>query len=296
MKVWQYITALLALVALSCTEKAILPTEPEVDNGPLTMLSVVVEQPTFDGVEAKAFEWSASDYIGVYGSNRGENMRYVPLEGVDDLGRKVFYGEAVEGTLKIYYPYSEEGNAKLVANRFEVPAEQQYFASPYHHLRNNLQMVATTTTEEVRFGYNCGVLKVVLMLNAADVEQVEVTALNLSEEQTANLVGDVAISAEVTPAIEGGASSVVLKGIGAQSASEQTPLVLWAAVADGTYDNFMVTVSSESASKNILVKGPFTVEKSKACTVEVRDVKYDHGIGDFNPKPGEFEDLDQSQQ
>ena len=287
MKMKRIISILSLLATVSCTEELALPAEPEVDNGPTTMLTVSVSQPSFEGYASEAFTWG-EDCIGVYGSAQGVNERYLPLES-DAEGRTTFYGEAVAGRLQLYFPYAAAGNTTLLAGRLPIPAEQQYYASPYDHLRHNVQMAAATNTTEATFEYHTGIIKLQLMLDATAVEQVRVTVQNNTAGNNDHLAGDIALQGDLEPRVVNGSGSVTLYGIGRQSASEDAPLTLWIAAAEGTYDNLVVTISSAEGSVNKPVRGPFIVERAAATTVEVRETNYNYGIGDFGSKPGEFE-------
>ena len=68
------------------------------------------------------------------------------------------------------------------------------------------------------------------------------------------------------------------------------PLTVWALVAPGTYENFVVEISNADMTISTPVKGPFVVEKCAICEniCEAQEVKYDNGIGDFEGENGEF--------
>ena len=98
-----------AAVISGCTEQKEMDFEP-IDNSGYTILEANIESLLFDSQERL---WPEDAYIGVYGSEVGENERYSIKEAGVGLKNATFYGPLVKGNVAAYYPYSPSyiGNA-----------------------------------------------------------------------------------------------------------------------------------------------------------------------------------------
>ena len=67
-------------------------------------------------------------------------------------------------------------------------------------------------------------------------------------------------------------------------------LVVWAVVAPGEYENFVVEIANAEATTAVPVKGPFSVAPralaDKTCVAE--KVNHDNTLDDFQGENGEF--------
>jgi hypothetical protein len=107
--------------------------------------------------------------------------------------------------------------------------------------------------------YNMALLRIEIPFELNGVERVRLSVRNLTTGYDEHMTGYVALDAETTPLIENGAPSVVLNNIGGKSSSEQEPLVLWAVVAPGKYENMVANIYGEDWAYSKPVKGPFEV-------------------------------------
>ena len=112
----------MAAVISGCTEQKEMDFEP-IDNSGCTILDANIESLLFDSQERM---WPEDAYIGVYGSEMGENERYSIKEAGVGLKSATFYGPLVKGNVAAYYPYSPSyiGNADGMPVTLE--SEQTY--------------------------------------------------------------------------------------------------------------------------------------------------------------------------
>lgn len=112
----------MAAVISGCTEQKEMDFEP-INNSGYTILEANIESLLFDSQERM---WPEDAYIGVYGSEMGENERYSIKEAGVGLKSATFYGPLVKGNVAAYYPYSPSyiGNADGMPVTLE--SEQTY--------------------------------------------------------------------------------------------------------------------------------------------------------------------------
>ena len=112
----------MAAVISGCTEQKEMDFEP-INNSGYTILEANIESLLFDSQERL---WPEDAYIGVYGSEMGENERYSIKEAGVGLKSATFYGPLVKGNVAAYYPYSPSyiGNADGMPVTLE--SEQTY--------------------------------------------------------------------------------------------------------------------------------------------------------------------------
>ena len=95
---------LAALCALSCDEKA-----PSLTVEGYTFFTADIDQISM-GTFRQDLVWEEGSYIGVYGSEQGDNERYIMRRSGEGLSVAEFYGYNVKGTILAYSPYDKSYN------------------------------------------------------------------------------------------------------------------------------------------------------------------------------------------
>ena len=288
------IVAIFSLALVSCVERIPEKEMPNVDNGVITMVKATVEPLTLKGATGVGnYSWNETHTIGIYGTTIGKNECYLPVKSTIGDNEAYFFGNAVGGNMTVYMPYVSAGSTAALDGRVTIPAQQNYYATPFDHLMYNSTFLAETKSDVVTFDYHAGLVKVELHYDIPNVTEVSVLVGNV----TANggyddyCVGDVAVDKYAEEYLVNGSNQVTVKGFpeGFNTTIAQ-PLTVWVALAPGTYENFVVEISNAETTITTPVKGPFEVE-AKAITehvCEAKEVKYDNGIGDFEGENGEF--------
>jgi hypothetical protein len=294
MKSLLYIVAIFSLALVSCTERIPEKEMPDVDNGVITMIKATVEPLTLQGLEGVGnYAWNEAHTIGIYGTTAGQNECYLPVKTTVGDNEAYFFGNVVGGDLTIYAPYSKEGNTAARSGRVIVPAEQNYYAEPLDHFMYNSTFLATSTVGEATFGYHAGLLKIELKYDIQNITSVKVLVGNVTADGDYSnyIVGDLAVDEDVEETLTNGAASLVVKNFpeGIDSTIDN-PLVVWAVVAPGEYENFVVEIANAEATTAVPVKGPFFVAPralaDKTCVAE--KVNHDNTLDDFQGENGEF--------
>lgn len=288
------IVAIFSLALVSCVERIPEKEMPNVDNGVITMVKATVEPLTLKGATGVGnYSWNETHTIGIYGTTIGKNECYLPVKSTIGDNEAYFFGNAVGGNMTVYMPYVSAGSPAALDGRVTIPAQQNYYATPFDHLMYNSTFLAETKSDVVTFDYHAGLVKVELHYDIPNVTEVSVLVGNV----TANggyddyCVGDIAVDKYAEEYLVNGSNQVTVKGFpeGFNTTIAQ-PLTVWVALAPGTYENFVVEISNAETTITTPVKGPFEVE-AKAITehvCEAKEVKYDNGIGDFEGENGEF--------
>ena len=103
--------------------------------------------------------------------------------------------------------------------------------------------------------------------------------------------GDLAVDNFAEELLVNGKNEIDVKGFPeGTNTSIDNPLVVWVAMAPGTYENFVVEIKNADMTISCPVKGPFVVEKCAITenAVEAREVRLDNGFDDFVGENGEF--------
>ena len=294
MKSLLYIVAIFSLALVSCTERIPEKEMPDVDNGVITMIQATVEPLTLQGLEGVGnYAWNEAHTIGIYGTTAGQNECYLPVKTTVGDNHAYFFGNVVGGDLTIYAPYSKEGSTAARSGRVTVPAEQNYYADALDHFMYNSTFLTTSTVGEATFGYHAGLLKIEVKYDIQDITSVKVLVGNVTADggYSDYIVGDLAVEEDVEETLTNGATSLVVKNFpeGIDSTVEN-PLGVWAVVAPGEYENFVIEVANAEATTSVPVRGPFFVAPralaDKTCVAE--KVNHDNTLDDFQGENGEF--------
>ena len=285
------ISILLAFCLVSCTKPLPEVQEPEVSTNAVSKVTVTFPQITLEGSsESYDFVWNANTYIGAYGSVKGSNEKYAATTETVGLSTAEFYGDAIEGNLTLYIPYSNKGDKAVAEGRLEIPAVQAYEANPMDMLRNNIKYIGIATSEnpEATFGYEAGLLKLQLNVRTTSVESVSVNIKTLNAQNDAHPAGWYSLFESVTPRMTNASDKITVSYIGGLNSTPTAPLTVWAVAAPGKYENVIVSVVDGDKVVDSYVKGPFVVEKCKVTNVVVTADRYGYGVSDFEAENGEY--------
>ena len=288
------IVAIFSLALVSCVERIPEKEMPNVDNGVITMIQATVEPLHLKGATGVGnYQWNETHNIGIYGTTVGENECYLPVKSTIGDNEAYFFGNAVGGDMTIYMPYVSGGSQAALDGRVIIPVEQKFYANEFDHMMYNSTFLADSKSENVTFDYHAGLVKVELHYDIANLSEVSLFVGNVTADGSYddNCVGEIAIDPYADQYLVNGSNHVVIKGFPeGTSSSVDKPLVLWAALAPGVYENFVVEISNAEMTISTPVRGPFVVEKCAITekVIDAREVKYDNGIGDFEGENGEF--------
>ena len=288
------IVAIFSLALVSCVERIPEKEMPNVDNGVITMVQATVEPLTLKGATGVGnYKWNETHNVGIYGTTQGENECYLPVKSTIGDNEAYFFGNAVGGDMTIYMPYVSGGSKAALDGRVTIPVEQQFYANEFDHMMYNSTFLAESKSDNISFGYHAGLVKVELHYDIANLSEVSLFVGNVTNDGSYddNCVGEISIDPYADQYLVNGSNHVVIKGFpeGTNSTVEN-PLVLWALLAPGSYENFVVEISNADMTISTPVRGPFVVEKCAIAekVVEAKEVKYDNGVGDFEGENGEF--------
>jgi len=288
------IVAIFSLALVSCTERIPEKEMPDVDNGVITMVKATVEPLELKGATGVGnYAWNEKHSIGIYGSTAGNNECYLPVKSTVGDNEAHFFGNVVGGDLLVYMPYLSEGSEAARSGRVTIPAVQQYYADPFDHLMYNSTFLATTTTSEISFGYYAGLVKIEIKYDIQDITSVAVIVGNVTADAnySDSIVGDIAVDQDVEETLTNGSNRLVVQGFPEGiDTTVDAPLVVWAAVAPGEYENLVVEISTAEATIASPVRGPFLVEERAIAehTCVAQKVEHDNGVDDFVGENGEF--------
>ena len=285
------ISTLLAFCLVSCNVPLPDVTEPEVTTNAVSKVTVSFPALEVEGVDHDyEFVWDASTYIGAYGSVKGSNEKYAATVETVGLSTAEFFGDAIEGNLTLYIPYSNKGDKAVEAGRLEIPTTQVYNADPLSMLCNTIKYIGVATSEnpEASFDYEAGLLKIKLAVSATSIESVSAQVKTINAANDAYPCGWYSLFEDVTPRMINESTTVTVSYIAGKSSTPSAPLTVWAVVAPGTYENIVVSVKDGEKVIDSFVKGPFVVEKRKISEVVVTADRYGYGVEDFEAENGSY--------
>lgn len=295
MKLALYIMAIFSFALVACTDRLPETAMPNVDNGAITMVKAEVKPLQLEGTtEVGNYQWSEKANIGIYGS-AGVNELYRIVKSTTGDYEAYFYGNVVDGEMIVYMPYSSESGANALEGRVKMHAEQTYYPTALEHLMYNSAFLASTTTNEVVFDYYAGLVEISIEYDIQNIDYVKVKVANISKEQDYNdyVAGYLPILSTDTGVVEDNSSAEVCVGGVPEgvNASVSEPATLWAALAPGVYQNFVVEVGTKQNGSAVFpVEGPFEVKPRAIVATKcvVKKVDHNNGVGDFEGEEGEF--------
>lgn len=121
-KLFNSIILITAVVVTGCTEHKDMEFAP-VDNSGYTIIQANLETLLLESDERV---WPEDAYIGVYGTEHGDNECYTIKDAGVGLKNAVFYGPFVSGTIAAYYPYDSSYIGSAEGMPVMIESEQDY--------------------------------------------------------------------------------------------------------------------------------------------------------------------------
>lgn len=287
------IVAIFSLALVSCVQRLPEKEMPTIDNGAITMVKATVKPLNVEGLTGTgAYKWDGKTSLGIYGTTGGVNECYLPVKSTAGNNAAFFYGNVVAGDLTIYAPYSEEGGQKALEGRIDVPSVQKYYANPFDHVMYNSSFLGTTQSSEVEFDYYTGLVKILVKYDIENIASVRLLVGNLHDGFSSYISGELSVIDGLIDENCNPSNMVTIEEFGnGVNSTIANPLVVWASVAPGMYENFVVEITNkDNVTISAPVAGPFEV---KACAVASKDcvaekVDHDNGVDDLIPEEGTF--------
>lgn len=275
------------LAAVSCTKVRSYDV-PVVEDYGITIISASIEPLDIEGLgKLDGHDWTPTDSLGVYGSERGENVAYVPFS---DGSLNRFCGDIVKGDIMLYYPYRKDGCNAARDNRMPLPAEVSYRDNASDFIFSNLTFVTGGDTDNFSFPFPLSLVKMTLALDLTELAKVSVTVSNVSQGYDEYLCGDMALDSR-QPYLKNPGKTLEISGIGGKSVGEKAPLDLWFALPEGKYENFIVGFEMSSGESVVqLCKGPLQTKKRCLTTCKVVEYKPEYSLGGYGSEEGGFKE------
>ena len=277
----------MAAVISGCTEQKEMDFEP-INNSGYTILEANIESLLFDSQERM---WPEDAYIGVYGSEMGENERYSIKEAGVGLRSATFYGPLVKGNVAAYYPYSPSyiGNADGMPVTLE--SEQTYNPEAdavAHFQAYTPRAYGYMQDGKINFVYPNGILHV----SVETYETLVVKSITISSASSA-LAGlgifgkDGALSMTETSQ-----KAVVLDcGEGVLSRNGDDFTDFYMTLVPGTYEDLEISIELDGEAPFARMLPPIEVKRVSASDFAIASVSITAAGGpdDFIDTPVEFE-------
>lgn len=274
-----------ALVIASCT-KVRTYEKPQVQEYGLTIVSAHIGPIEIEGLgRLNDHAWTETDTLGVYGSDKGINIPYVPcMDGSLDR----FCGDIVSGVLNLYYPYKAEGCQAARGGRMPLPAKVAYKADVSDFVFSNMTFVAQGEGDDFSFNFPLGMVEMSLSLDIKDCRSVGITVSNSEEGYSEWICGDLSINGSVHQIVNG-SKELVIQEIGGLDSSESAPLKLYFAAPEALYENLIISMQSGEGEPVVQVcKGPLQIVQGCLTRCTVKEFKPEYGLGDYSSESGMF--------
>ena len=206
-----------------------------------------------------------------------------------------FYGNEVAGDLTVYMPYSEDGGIRADEGRVVVSAVQKYYADPFEHLMYNSTLLGYTSNDVVEFSFYTGLVKILVEYDVQDIVSVKLLVGNINEGYNEYIAGELYVAdGEIDVEKDPQAVVTINKFPEGTNSTIANPLVVWAMVAPGSYENFVVEITNK---ENVTISAPvsggetgFVVERCavapRVCVAKKSD--NNNGTDDMIPEDGSF--------
>ena len=270
-----YMLLSLAVVASGCGGRLDLPEEPDVPKAVRYELSAQVSS------LSDVYVWKEGSAVGVYGSSKGDNAKYVPYNGFHGkTGLVELYGPEVDGTIYGYFPYNSEGYAAVAEGRCPYVPVQQYRTSAAGHYSANAVLVAAEIDGVLDFAHRAGLVH--FSVNV-DVEgQVKGVMLSSALDP---LCGNFSIDPEDESPVTDAGNTVTVRGMG----KPQGKFDVWFLLPAGEYEALQLVVMTDQTQLTKPVNGKVPVSAGEVTKMTVVDEAYEYTGSDFEIIGGIFD-------
>lgn len=277
----------MAAVISGCTEQKEMDFEP-INNSGYTILEANIESLLFDSQERM---WPEDAYIGVYGSEMGENERYSIKEAGVGLKSATFYGPLVKGNVAAYYPYSPSyiGNADGMPVTLE--SEQTYNPEAdavAHFQAYTPRAYGYMQDGKINFVYPNGILYV----SVETYETLVVKSITISSASSALAGLGIFGKDGVLSMTETSQKAVVLDcGEGVLSRNGDDFTDFYMTLVPGTYEDLEISIELDGEAPFGRMLPPIEVKRVSTADFAIASVNITAAGGpdDFIDTPVEFE-------
>ena len=253
-----------------------LPEDPKVPQAKCYEVSAQVSSLSGE------FIWTEGKAIGVYGSLKGSNAKYVPYNEYHGQGGLVrLYGEEVDGNLVAYFPYKEDGYASIAEERCPYQAVQQYCATAAEHYSRNVVLAAKASDGNFNFIHKAGLIRFTVNMEFdGEVKSVRlVSGVN-------TLCGNFPIDADSGQEVTAPGNTLTVRGMGkAQGRSFD----VWFALPEGIYEALQLVICTDQTELSKPVNGTVPVRAGEVTNMTVKDESYEYTGSDFEIIGGIFD-------
>lgn len=270
-----YMILTVAVIASGCYGRLDLPADPQVPESMRYEISAQVAS------LSDAYLWKEGSAVGVYGSVKGENAKYVPYSTyIGKTGLVGLYGAEVDGDIYAYFPYNPVGYAAVAEGRCPYSPIQQYRTSAAEHYATNVVLVAAEESGALDFVHRAG-----LVHFSVDVDvEGEVKGVMLSSA-LASLSGNFSIDSAAEPLVTDAVNSVTVRGMG----RPQGKFDVWFLLPAGEYEALQLVVMTDEAELTKPINGSVPVVAGEVTRMTVVDEAYEYTGSDFEIIGGIFD-------
>lgn len=253
-----------------------LPEDPKVPQA--TCFEVSAQISSLSG----EFIWSEGRAIGVYGSEKGSNAKYVAYnEYHGQSGLVRLYGEEVDGELVAYFPYREEGYEAVAQGLCPYLPVQQYCSSASDHYARNIVLASKAYDGKFSFQHKAGLIRFTVNID----REGEVKSVRLVSGVNA-LCGNFPIDANSDQEVMAPGNTLTVRGMGM---AQGNSFDVWFALPEGTYEALQLSVNTDKAELSKPVNGTVPVRAGEVTNMTVKDESYEYTGSDFEIIGGIFD-------
>lgn len=276
MKKILYIFPIAALALLmSCSKDDQKEVLPDINQDGTTVISADIESLLL-GQDNRV--WPEGAYIGVFGSKKGTNEKYVMKQAGAGLQRAVFYGPLVAGeTLAAYYPWSEGFSGRADSMPANLAAFQDYSEeNPVEIFQKYCPTAyACMNGGRMKFFYPFGMLRIrVELYESIKVQDITFSSLDKAVAGTGYIFPDGTLRMS-----SGAATSLSLNcGEGVDSIIGEEFTDFFLTLVPGTYDNARLIITAQGEDPIVCTLDGITIPRIDASNFTLAAVSV-HSTG-----------------
>ena len=280
---------LLAGAFIACTKTVPAP-KPEITSDGLTVVSADIETLLLENEPVR--HWKQGDAIGLFGSQTGNNEKYLLRKADAALSSAVFYGPVVKGeTIAAYYPYSPSFSGSATGMSTPLESVQTYnddWGAVEQFLNYCPRAYAFLQNQKLKFHYPFGALEVKIELD----EILTVYSLTLNSPSS-SLSGLAVIHPDGASMAPGAPQQVKLLCEGGVDSKDETGRVrsFLLVTVPGTYEDLKLGIEVEGEPVILCELGNITIPRIDASGFSLASVKLTTcGPDSFDPVSVHFDE------
>lgn len=279
---------LLAGAFIACTKTVPAP-KPQITSDGLTVVSADIETLLLDNEPTR--HWKQGDAIGLFGSQTGNNEKYLLRKADADLSSAVFYGPVVKGeTIAAYYPYSPSFSGSATGMSTTLESVQTYnddWGAVEQFLNYCPRAYAFLRNDRLKFNYPFGVLEVRISLD--EILTVHTLTLN---SPSCSLSGLAVINDDGATMAPGAPQEVKLLCGGVSSRDESGNVrEFFMVTVPGTYEDLKLSIEVDGEPAILCELGSLTIPRIDSAGFALASVALTTGGPDsFDPVSVHFDE------